>query len=174
MKISILALLLLVVSCKSDPKNESVALSDKEVVKTTIELEIYDFEGLEKYLQTTSDTTYVVNFWATWCAPCIKELPYFEQLNSNYTDKKVEVILVSLDFPKKYESNLKPYIENNKLKSKVVALNDPDSNRWIPKVSEDWSGAIPATLIYNKDKRQFYEKSFTYDELEKEVKQFIK
>lgn len=162
------------VSCKSDPKSDSIALSDKEVVEIKTELEVYDFDGLKKYLETTSDKTYVVNFWATWCAPCIKELPYFERLNSNYSNKKVEVLLVSLDFPKKYDSNLKPFIVEHKLKSKVIALNDPDSNLWIPEVSEDWSGAIPATLIYNKDKRQFYEKSFTYDELEKEVKQFIK
>lgn len=174
MKMSSLLLLLLMVSCKNEPKSESVAMSDKVVVKTQTELEIYDFDGLQKYLETTTNKTFVVNFWATWCAPCIKELPYFEQLNSNYGNKKVEVILVSLDFPKKYDSNLKPFIEKHNLKSKVIALNDPDSNRWIPEVSEDWSGAIPATLIYNKDKRQFYEKSFTYDELEKEVKQFIK
>lgn len=174
MRIGILLLLLLVVSCKSEPKSGGIALSDEVVLGVQKELEIYDFDGLQNYLETTSDTTFVVNFWATWCAPCIKELPYFEKLNSNYTNKKVEVILVSLDFPKKYDSNLKPFIEEHQLKSRIVALNDPDSNRWIPEVSEDWSGAIPATLIYNKDKRQFYEKSFTYDELEKEVKQFIK
>lgn len=144
-----------------------------EVAEDLPELEVYDYEGLKKFLSTSSDKTYVINFWATWCGPCIKELPYFEQLNSNYSDKKVEVILVSLDFPKKYDSSLKPYIKKNKLQSKVIALNDVDSNTWIPKISEDWSGAIPATLIYNKDKRQFYERSFTYDELETEVKQFL-
>jgi thiol-disulfide isomerase/thioredoxin len=166
---------MLLVSCKNEPKKET-ALSF-EVEDQTAELndlEVYDFEGLQRFLNSKSDKTLVVNFWATWCAPCIKELPYFELLNSKYTDKNVEVILVSLDFPKKYDSNLKPYIEKNQLKSKVVALNDPDSNSWIPKISEDWSGAIPATLIINKNRRQFYEQSFTYDELETEVKQFLK
>ena len=160
-------------SCKNETPSD-VALVQTEAVTTQGELEVYDYEGLQKFLSTNTDKTYVVNFWATWCVPCIKELPYFEQLNANYADKKVEVILVSLDFPKKYESQLKPYIKEKQLKAKVVALNDMDSNSWIPKISETWSGAIPATLIYNKDKRQFYEQSFTYDELEKEVKQFIK
>jgi hypothetical protein len=100
-------------------------------------------------------------------------LPHFEQLNKVYADE-VEVILVSLDFPNKYESKLKPYIQNKNLQSKVVALNDVDSNSWIPKVDESWTGAIPATIIFNKNERKFYEKSFNYDELETEVKQFLK
>lgn len=139
----------------------------------TDSLEVYDFNGLEKYLNRSDDKIYVVNFWATWCAPCVKELPYFEQLNVAYAKDNVEVILVSLDFPSKYDSNLKPYISEKQLKSKVIALNDTDSNTWIPKVDENWSGAIPATIIYNKDKRKFYEKSFDYQALEKEVKQFL-
>lgn len=178
-------LLLLFLSCKNESKstdrlsaneqNETIKKGDeKATASTPFDLEVYDYEGLEPFLTTTSDKTYVVNFWATWCAPCIKEMPYFEKLNSNYADKKVEVILVSLDFPNKYDSNLNPFIKDQNLKSKVIALNDTDSNTWIPKISEDWSGAIPATLIYNKDKRQFYEQSFTYGELETEVKQFLK
>ncbi len=170
-----LLLVLILFSCKSEPKSDSVAETTeiKGSDQQSRNLEIYDYEGLKPYLTTTSGKTYVINFWATWCAPCVKELPYFEKLNSTYADKNVEVVLVSLDFPKKYDSHLKPFIKDKNLKSKVVALNDMDSNMWIPKISEDWSGAIPATLIYNKDKRQFYEKSFTYDELETEVKQFL-
>ncbi|WP_456442419.1 TlpA family protein disulfide reductase [Psychroserpens sp.] len=159
-------------SCKNVIEKEQIAeLNESQEVK--ISLEVYDFDGLQKFLSTTDDKTYVVNFWATWCAPCVKELPYFEKLNKEYS-KDVEVILVSLDFPSKYETRLKPYIKNKNLKSKVVALNDVDSNTWIPKVDESWTGAIPATVIFNKNERKFYEKSFNYNELETEVKQFLK
>ena len=137
-----------------------------------VDLEVYNFEGLQKYLKTEDDKVYVVNFWATWCAPCVKELPYFEKINADY--KNVEVVLVSLDFPSKYESRLKPYIVEHNLRSKVVALNDVDSNSWIPKVDPNWTGAIPATIIFNKEKRKFYEQAFDYDALEKEIKQFLK
>ncbi len=163
----------LLLSCRNDVTLKAEdGINNSEIQE--IELSVYDYKGLEKFLITNSDTTYVVNFWATWCAPCIKELPYFEQLNSTFSKQKVEVILVSLDFPKKYESHLKPFIKQNELKSKVIALNDTDSNFWIKKISKDWSGAIPATLIFNKNKRQFYEQTFTYDELETQVKQFLK
>ena len=148
-------------------------MENTDVIASADELEIYDFNGLEPLLNQKDDKTYVVNFWATWCAPCIKELPYFEQVNRDFKDKNVEVLLVSLDFPRQYDKKLKPYIKDNNLKSKVVALNDPDMNTWIPKVNQDWTGAIPATIIYNSDGRKFYEKSFTYDELVSELRTFI-
>jgi len=171
----------LVLSCKSENNEDVATKEDKSktvlngnLVDQDPSFEVYDFDGLETYLNKKDDKTYVINFWATWCGPCIKELPYFEKLNKNYQSNRVEVILVSLDFPSKYETHLEPYIKKNKIASKVVALNDTDSNSWIPKVDENWSGAIPATIIYNKDKRKFYEQSFKYDELEREVEQFLK
>ena len=166
-------MVLFIISCKSnvEKKNQQpLALSET----SEGELEIYDFNGFKKFLNKNDDKIYVINFWATWCAPCVKELPYFEKLNALYKNKNVEVVLVSLDFPHLYESKLKPYIKDKELKSKVLALDDPDMNSWIPQVSQDWSGSIPATVIYNKDKKQFYEQSFTYSQLEEEVKQFLK
>ncbi|MEM6516744.1 MAG: TlpA disulfide reductase family protein [Bacteroidota bacterium] len=175
MRLIVVFILLVCLGCKneSDTSNH-VDNSDTTAQNSekTIDLEVYDFDGLENFLEPKGNKTYVVNFWATWCAPCVKELPYFEMLNKNFADD-VEVILVSLDFPSKYESNLKPFIEKHDLKSKVVALNDTDSNTWIPKIDKNWSGAIPATLIFNKNHRIFYEQSFEYDELEQELNQFL-
>lgn len=134
---------------------------------------VYTFNELEPLLHLKNDTTYVVNFWATWCKPCVKELPAFEKLNEKYTNQKVKVVLVSLDFVKNYDSRLLPFIEENKILSEVVLLNDPKSNVWIDKVSPLWSGAIPATLIYKGSMRRFYEQSFSYKMLENEVKRFV-
>ncbi|WP_347924783.1 TlpA disulfide reductase family protein [Pontimicrobium sp. SW4] len=155
-------------------KIKSKGNSNKTVDFIGIELDILNFDGLEPYLQRNDDKVYVVNFWATWCAPCVKELPHFEELNENYKDKNVEVILVSLDFPHQYDSKLKPYIKEHNLKSKIVVLDDVDMNTWIPKVNENWDGAIPVTIIYNKDKREFYDQTFTYETLENELKHFLK
>ena len=135
-------------------------------------LEVYDFQGVEQFLHSNDSKTYVVNFWATWCAPCIKELPYFEQIQDEYKDE-IEVILISLDFPSQYETKLKPFLKEKQLKSKVIVLDDVDMNFWIPKIDSKWDGAIPVTLIYNKQKRQFYPQSLTYDQLITEVKKFI-
>jgi|SRR5690554_3087439 thiol-disulfide isomerase/thioredoxin len=135
--------------------------------------EVVDFEGVSPLLSATDDKIYIINFWATWCAPCIKEIPYFEQILEKYQDQKVEVILVSLDFAEHLENRVIPFIEKNNIQSQVVVLDDTNSNYWIPLVHPQWSGAIPATLIYHKNHRKFYEKSFTYNELENELKTFL-
>jgi len=176
---TLLILMLILTACMNNGKKEKTAAQNSQVEdvqtvdKQEFDLEVYDYDGLEKFLTREDDKVYVVNFWATWCKPCIKELPFFEELNTNYSTQNVEVILVSLDFPHLYESKLKPFVIENKLSSKVIALDDVDMDTWIPKVSETWSGAIPATIIYKNDNRKFYEKSFTYKELEEEVEQFL-
>ena len=179
MKLNVLIVVILIMtSCGKKNKTAEVLKTSTEkavesdISKNEIELEIYDFAGFESFLNKKDDKVYVINFWATWCGPCVKELPYFEALNKNYKNQDVEVILVSLDFPHLYDKKLKPYISKKGLKSKVIALNDSNENEWISKIDESWSGSIPATIIYNKSKRKFFERSFTYEELEKEVKQF--
>lgn len=141
--------------------------------KDGITVKAYNYEGFKSLLEKPGDTTYVVNFWATWCAPCIAELPHFEKLNAAYKDKKVSVLLVSLDFKKQVQKSLIPFIKRKELKSKVVFLSDPDMNSWISKVDPNWTGAIPATVIYKGKQRKFYEQSFTYEQLETEIKPFI-
>ncbi|MFL1013492.1 TlpA family protein disulfide reductase [Flavisericum labens] len=179
MKIKLLTLsVLFLVSCINDKKNDTAInrtpnQTESKPVSKKLDLEVYDFEGFEKFLNRHDGNTYVVNFWATWCAPCVKELPYFEKLNAEYRNEKVEVLLVSLDFPHLYEKKLMPFIRENKLQSRVVALDDPDMNSWIPKVSENWSGSIPATIIYKNDTREFYEQSFTYEELKEKLNPFL-
>ncbi len=128
------------------------------------------FDQLQPRLSTNTDSVFVVNFWATWCVPCVKELPEFEKLNEVYADMKVKVLLVSLDNPRHMVSRVMPFIEQHNLRSEIVLLDDPRSNRWIPEVDESWSGAIPATVFFTKDSRSFYEKAFTYEELENIVK----
>lgn len=167
----ILIIILFFFSCK-DEKGPQASATEIEKAKTGIP--VYDFAAFEPLINKEDNKTYVINFWATWCKPCVKELPAFEAINQKYGDKGVEVVLVSLDFSEKLESQVVPFVEKHNLKSDIVLLDDVDSNTWIPKVSEKWSGAIPATLIYNNKERKFYEGSFTYEELETELNTFLK
>ena len=144
-----------------------------ETAASDLSVPIYKFEEFEPLLNQDDGATYVVNFWATWCKPCIKELPYFETVAQKYADQNVKVLLVSMDFPRLLEKQVIPFIEKNGLKSPVVLLDDTGANEWIPKVDESWSGAIPATVIYKGDERKFFERSFTLEELEKEINTFL-
>ncbi|UOR06768.1 TlpA family protein disulfide reductase [Hymenobacter aerilatus] len=125
------------------------------------------YADLAKRLAQPSDTTYVVNFWATWCAPCIKELPSFEQLNADYANKKVKVLLVSMDTPTLLDKKVVPFVQKRGLKSEVLLMNEPDPNAWLTKLDKKWSGAIPYTLIVNnkKNQRTTFEKELTQAEL---------
>jgi thiol-disulfide isomerase/thioredoxin len=131
------------------------------------------FNQFEPYLHKSTDTVYIINFWATWCKPCIKELPDFEKINHDYRNEKVKVYLVSLDFPDKHDELLIPFIKEHNIHSEVIHLTDPDANSWIDKVSPFWSGSIPVTVIYKGNSREFYEKALTYDELKKIIESKI-
>lgn len=132
-----------------------------------------NFNQLEPRLSTGSDSLYIVNFWATWCVPCVKELPEFEKINEQFSGRKVKVLLVSLDNSDHIDSRVLPFIDKHNLKSEIILLDDPQSNKWIPEVDESWSGSIPATIIFSSNSRAFYEKMFTYDELEEIVNSYL-
>lgn len=168
------AILVITLACK---KETVVSSSEKEETEKQLDvnngIQTLNYNQLKPWLNKNDDKTYVVNFWATWCAPCVKELPYFEKIREDYKKQNVQVILVSLDFPSKKESNLVPYVKKKSIQSKVLHFDDTNEQFWIGDIAESWSGAIPATLIYNRDKRQFYEQPFTQEELENEVKSFL-
>ena len=141
--------------------------------KSDKNIQVVDFDEFYSKIDLSSDDTYVINFWATWCSPCVKELPYFESVNKEYTEKNVKVILVSLDFPSQIETKLKPYLKKNKIKSNVILLDDSKMNKWVPRVSEKWDGGIPATLIVNSSNYNFYPNPFEKEELVTEILKVI-
>ena len=154
----------------------SISLVSFAQLPSMSKVQVFDkFDQMEDKLNTDSDTTYIINFWATWCKPCVKELPYFETLNSSDEfERPVKVVLVSLDDKKLLDKKVIPLLTKKNIQSEVWLLDDTKYNEWIDKVSAEWSGAIPATLIFNKSKRQFEESDFaTYSELQNFIHQFI-
>ncbi len=131
--------------------------------------------ALDSLMSSSTDTTYIINFWATWCRPCVAELPHFEQVRQDYARHKVRVLLVSMDFAKDIEDRVIPFVDRMKLKSTVWLLNEPDANSWIEQVDTSWSGALPATLIINsaRPRRMFFEKALDYETLARELSYFI-
>jgi thiol-disulfide isomerase/thioredoxin len=112
----------------------------------------------------------VVNFFASWCAPCLKEIPAFLQLIDSTQNSKTKVLLVSVDFKTDAEKNLEPIINKYQLPP-IYLLDEPNGNIWINKIDNNWSGAIPATLIVKKNKkRKFIVTNLTYAKLIKFIK----
>lgn len=130
---------------------------------------------LEKILKAPENKLFVVNFWATWCAPCVSEIPNFEKVAKTYDPQKVKFILVSLDFPSQIENQLKPFLKKNKITLDVAVMMDVDYNKWISSVDPAWQGDIPATLIFNNSKKSkyFHTGEVTETELKKYINSFL-
>ena len=130
-------------------------------------------DQLTRWREAPGDTLFVINFWATWCEPCVAELPSFEKLHQAYGAKNVRVVLVSMDFKKQVETRLLPFIRENGLQSAVAFMDERTANKWINLVDPAWSGAIPATWIVGKHGEKFMEAKLEYDELEAAVLELL-
>lgn len=133
-------------------------------------------EQISLWQSSITDTIYVINFWATWCKPCLEELPSFEKITRNYPNSFVKVILVSNDFKKQIDTKLVPFLKHAKIKSQVVFMDETNPNTWIEMVDPNWSGAIPATLIFkgSTGQRFFKEGTLSYDQLNTEITKLLR
>jgi len=114
----------------------------------------------------------LVDLWAAWCGPCLRELPLFEKLGQDRKD--VNVILVSMDMDLDPDSlKVIKFVSRKKILSSVVILNERDPNKWIARIDPGWTGALPATLIVNADsgKRVFAEHELQPGDLEKLIEE---
>jgi thiol-disulfide isomerase/thioredoxin len=137
-------------------------------------IKIYKIDDLLKRIFNSSDTIYVVNFWATWCKPCVEELPAFEKLNAESQGQKLKVLLVSMDFLEDISKTVS-FLKKNDYRSECVLLNEINGNVFIDKINKRWSGAIPATLFTwkNKNREHFIEKKLDDKVLNETISTFI-
>ncbi len=115
----------------------------------------------------SGDTTYIINFWATWCMPCLEELPIFGKFQEQFINQPVKIILVSVDFKSRLRQ-VENYVKKNKIPNEVHLLNETNQQEYIDRVDKNWSGTIPATLFIHKENRKLHEGAFTYPGLIKE------
>ncbi len=118
----------------------------------------------------SADTVYIINFWATWCAPCVQELPEFNDLDKHYAGKPVKILMVSLDFKDAFPYKLQGFVTRKRLSPQVAWLSETDPNIFIPKIEEAWEGSIPATLVIRPGRgRKFIEGQVTTGQVMKIV-----
>ncbi|WP_226389820.1 TlpA family protein disulfide reductase [Penaeicola halotolerans] len=108
---------------------------------------VIKWSKMEQLIQAEGDQIRVINFWATWCRPCIAEMPLFEAVNAQ---EGVEVVFISLDNASDVDPRVTGFITKRNIQSQVYLLDEVDYNKWIDKVSPEWSGAIPASLFINQ------------------------
>ena len=169
--IFLMVFLLFFSSCSNTKQVETQNSTEKEYI-----LKKVSFEELQSVIHKDNDTLYLVNFWATWCRPCIEELPDFMEVNKKFKEThKFKMILVSLDNRSVFEETLPAFLKAHEIEADVYLLDDiTRMNEWIPAIDSSWTGAIPATVFYkNKEKLSFYEKPLHKEELTNIIKPLL-
>ncbi len=128
------------------------------IMASAQEIRRWKIADLERYLEQ-SETPVVINFWATFCKPCVEEIPWFQEIAEKYKGQKVKLLLVSLDLPFFYPAKIQAFAQKHHFNAEIVWLDETNADVFCPKIDPSWSGAIPATLfLNNKTKhRKFFE-----------------
>ena len=153
-------------------QNNPIGNPNEVVQVGDIVIPVYEFNGFSPLLEQKDGRTYVINFWATWCKPCVEEIPHFIKLADELKEQDVEFLFVSLDFRKNLEKSVINFVKDNGMQGRTVLLHDPDANSWIDRVDPSWTGAIPATLVMKSADKKFYEEKLSYDELKSVINSF--
>jgi thiol-disulfide isomerase/thioredoxin len=129
---------------------------------------------LEKTIEQ-SDHPLIVNFWATFCVPCVKEIPYFQSTAAQYKEERVELILVSLDLPDYYPARIASFAQGRGLTARIVWLDETDADYFCPKVDPRWTGGIPSSLFINNKTRyrRFFDRQLTEPQVGLEIKKML-
>lgn len=135
---------------------------------------VWKLADLKTAMDTASGPT-LIHFWATFCKPCITELPHFQDAANRYRAQGLTLILVSLDLKESFPKAVQRFVSKRKLTAPVVFLNESDAGLFVPAVDSSWSGAIPASLFLNRQKgyRQFYEEELSKGRLEAEIRKML-
>jgi len=156
----VLVLTFLSISCQSD-KKPNFTIVDK-------------FSNIENLFTKSNDTVFVINFWATTCPPCIKELALFDEALLKHENDPFQTYLISIDDDDRVEKYVKPFIKKLNIKSPIYSLIDDDMTSWTAKVNPKWYGSLPYTVIYKGDKKKYFFGAFKdHNDLEKEIQSFL-
>jgi thiol-disulfide isomerase/thioredoxin len=135
----------------------------------------YKIADVVKYYEKKNDSIYVINFWATFCKPCVEEIPYLISISKKYVIYDVKLLLVSLDLPSFFPDKVATYAAKNNFDASIVWLDETNADVFCPAIDSSWSGSIPATLIVNNKTgyRKFFEEQMKPEEFEAELKKAI-
>lgn len=140
------------------------------------EIPKWKITDVSKYLAEKTSDVVIVNMWATFCKPCVAELPSFIKITEQYKKNNVKLLLVSLDLPSFYPKKIQAFATKHNFNTNIVWLEETDADYFCPKIDKSWSGSIPATLIVNTKTgyRKFVEEEMNAATFEKELQAAIK
>ena len=132
----------------------------------------YKIDQLDSLIKNSKHPM-IINFWATFCIPCIEEIPYFIQKTKEFENQNVSLLLVSLDMEDYYPARITNFASKHNFTAPLAWLNETDADLFCPRIDESWSGAIPATLLLNPatGERKFVESELEEGQLEQLIEE---
>jgi thiol-disulfide isomerase/thioredoxin len=109
-----------------------------------------DENGLTKLIGESKGRVVLVNFWATWCVPCVEEFPDLLKVRERYRHKGLDVLFVSADDPKHADREVIAFLKRLEVDFTTYIKQTKDDDSFINAVSPKWSGALPATFIFDR------------------------
>jgi peroxiredoxin len=152
-------------SIKWAEKEDLVAKSDAEWAKQPVGLQMIDEAGVKELLKNNSDKLRLINVWATWCGPCVEELPSFVAMNRMYRARDFELITISADNPEKKDKVLKA-LQKLQLSNTNYLFSIDDKYQLIEAIDPNWKGALPYTVLVEPGGKIVYAKQGTINAAE--------
>lgn len=137
-------------------------------------LPVWKAADLKKAIDSAKGPT-ILNFWATFCKPCLAEMPHFQSLAGQYRARGVKFVFVSLDLKEAYPKSIVSFVKKCNITAPVVFLDEQNADLFVSLVDSTWSGAIPASLFIYPERgyRHFVEDELSREKLAAEIRNML-
>jgi thiol-disulfide isomerase/thioredoxin len=152
-------------SVKWAGKNDDVRKYMEKLAAEPVSVQAADAEALKALRKNDSGRLRLVNFWATWCGPCITEFPDLVTINRMYRHRDFEFVTVAAQYPDEQKEVLK-FLQKQQASSRNLLFGDPDKYKLIEAFDSSWSGALPFTVLISPGGEVIYRKEGAADPLE--------
>ena len=152
-------------SVKWKGKEKDVERFMAKLAAEPVAVELVDEKALRELRENKTDKVRMVNFWATWCGPCVTEFPDLVEIHRMYRHRNFELVTVAVNFPDEKPEVLE-FLKQRQASGKNLLLGSEDKDKLLGTFGEAWRGAVPLTLVIAPGGKVLYSHEGAIDPLE--------
>ena len=152
-------------SIKWAGKADSVKTFMERLASEPVKVDLVDAEGLKALRKVASGKLRLINFWATWCGPCVTEFPELVEINRMYRHRAFEFVAVAANYPDEQKEVLR-FLQQQHASNQNLLFGDRDKYKLIDAFDKDWNGALPYTVLLSPSGEVLYKQQGELDPLD--------